>query len=93
MTQLSQEGDFGNEEVDLVIAEKDSRIEGLCDEIQDAQGLRKELDRAYNLMQELRDRSAAEQERFERRVTQLEEKQENVSEWFNSQVQELDMNL
>ena len=44
-------------------------------------------------MQELRDRSAAEQERFERRVTQLEEKQENVSEWFNSQVQELDMNL
>ena len=34
-------------------------------------------------MQDMRDRSAAEQERFERRVSSIEEKFENVSDWFN----------
>ena len=43
-------------------------------------------------MQFFREQSAADQERFERKIAQLEEKNENITDWFNSRVQQLEMN-
>ena len=81
------------EELNMAITEKDSKIEDLCDEIDDSQELRKELQQTYTRMQNLRDSSAVQQEQFERSLQAIGEKYQGLTDWFNSKIQGLEMTI
>ena len=80
-------------ETDMLLAEKDSKIEELCNQLAESRYFQSDIQKAHLLMNDLRDQGAAEQEKFERSIQSLEEKYETSCEWFNHKMQELEMTL
>ena len=76
-----------------MLACKDKRIAELCEQITDQNALKQELEQSSAEVHKMRESYANEQERINRQLSQLEDKNESITQWFTHRVQELEIQL
>ena len=76
-----------------MLACKDKRIAELCEQITDQNALKQELEQSSAEVHKMRESYANEQERITRQLSQLEDKNESITQWFTHRVQELEIQL